>query len=184
MICPNCHLEASEGKRFCGRCGSALAPVAPRQSKKTLLAACSILAILAGSVGWYFWGHSGAVATGPALEQKRGELKLNPSPIPGPSTSVRAARRQAQAYNDFNSRGNVAAQNGDFEKAIALWQKAIPLDPGPVVGCRGEFQRNDIKAANDTISMLRQRKLHPAEAPKWFTNHSIELWIPNACNSN
>jgi len=108
------------------------------------------------------------------------------SPTVTPSTSVPATPQKAQvgAYNDFNSRGNVAAQNGDFEKAIALWQEAIPLDPSPAVKCRGEFQRNSIKAANDTISMLRQRKLQPAEAPKWFANHSIELWMPNACNSN
>jgi hypothetical protein len=114
--------------------------------------------------------------------------RLNPpaSPTVTPSTSVPATPQQAQvgAYKDSNSRGNVAAQNGDFEKAIALWQEAIPLDPSPVVKCRGEFQRNSIRAANDTISMLRQRKLQPAEAPKWFTNHSIELWMPNACNSN
>jgi hypothetical protein len=114
--------------------------------------------------------------------------QLNPSASPTvtPSTGGPARPQQAQveAYNDFNYRGNVAAQNSDFEKAIALWQEAIPLDPSPVVKCRGEFQRNSIRAANDTISMLRQRKLQPAEAPKWFTNHSTELWMPNACNSN
>jgi len=114
------------------------------------------------------------------------QLTPSASPTVTPSTSVPATPQQAQvgAYNDFNYRGNVAAQNGDFEKAVALWQEAIPLDPSPVVKCRGESQRNSIKAANDAISMLRQRKLQAAEAPKWFANHSIELWMPNACNSN
>lgn len=87
-------------------------------------------------------------------------------------------------FNDFNYRGNVAAQNGDFEKAIAYWKKAIPLDRSPSVKCRGEGLRIDIKAAKDTILMIQQGKLQRADAPKWFNNHHIELWMPNACNSN
>jgi uncharacterized membrane protein YgcG len=87
-------------------------------------------------------------------------------------------------YDDLMHRATAAAQNGDFENAIALWEKAIPLDPSPAVKCRGEGQRNDIKAAKDTISMLQQGKLQRAEAPKWFSNHEIELWMPNVCNSN
>lgn len=85
---------------------------------------------------------------------------------------------------DYDHRAAVAVQNGDFEKAIAFWQKAIPLDHGRDVKCRGEFERNSIKAAKDTISMLQQGKLQRAEAVKWFNNHSIELWMPNVCNSN
>ena len=33
MTCPNCQTEISEGKRFCGKCGAALEPVAPRPTR-------------------------------------------------------------------------------------------------------------------------------------------------------
>jgi len=88
------------------------------------------------------------------------------------------------SFNDWMHRGNVAAQKGEFNRAIACWRKTIPLDPGPVVKCRGEFQRVAIKAAQDTLSMLKQGKLRQSDAPKWFSNHENELWLPNLCASN
>jgi hypothetical protein len=95
-----------------------------------------------------------------------------------------ASAASPAAYNDLNYRGNVAAQNGQFEEAIVLWKKAIPLDHGPVKKCRGEVQRTDIRAAQDAISMLKQGKLRMPDAPAWFQNHNTELWMPNVCNSN
>ena len=80
--------------------------------------------------------------------------------------------------------GNKAAQQGQFETAIDFWKKAIPLDPSPSVKSHGEFGRIQIRAAQDTISMVQQGKLMQAQAPKWFNSHSGELWMPNRCNSN
>jgi hypothetical protein len=88
------------------------------------------------------------------------------------------------SFNDWMHRGNVAAQKGEFNRAIACWKKTLALDRGPDVKCRGEFQRVAIKAAQETLSMLKQGKLRQPEAPKWFSNHETELWMPNPCNSN
>jgi hypothetical protein len=76
MICPNCRMETSDGKRFCGRCGIAFAPVASRGSRKSLPAICFVLAILvASAIGWYFLHQSRADAKGPWLALKLGESK-------------------------------------------------------------------------------------------------------------
>jgi Double zinc ribbon/PEGA domain/Fis1 C-terminal tetratricopeptide repeat len=37
MICPNCRSEIAEGKKFCGRCGTALGPVASAQTSASPL---------------------------------------------------------------------------------------------------------------------------------------------------
>jgi len=82
---------------------------------------------------------------------------------------------QVEAYNDFNYRGNVAAQNSDFEKSdLPSGKRPSHLIRVRLSNVVASSSANSIRAANDTISMLRQRKLQPAEAPKMVTNHSTE----------
>jgi len=90
----------------------------------------------------------------------------------------------AQAFNDLVLGGNRAAQQGQFETAIDFWKRAAPLDQSPNINCRGESLHTQIKAAQDTISLLQQAKLQAADAVQWFNNHSTELWMPNRCNVN
>lgn len=87
------------------------------------------------------------------------------------------------AYNAANTAGNLAVRDGQFEVAIAHWEKAAALDPEQGA-CRGEFQRVQIRAARDAVARQLEGKLMAADVVAWFDGHSAELWMPNACNTN
>ena len=88
------------------------------------------------------------------------------------------------SYNDFNYRGNIAAQHGEFTTAIRFWQKAISLDKnGNDRKCWGEAQRVDIAAAKETLARMHSGLLKKTQAAAWYENRNTELWIPNRCNT-
>lgn len=85
-------------------------------------------------------------------------------------------------FNKYQQEGNVAALHGDFDSAIAAWTKAEALDHGDVKACRGEFQRVQIRAAEDTQAQMERFHLTNQAATRWFWKHESELWMRSCCD--
>lgn len=98
------------------------------------------------------------------------------------TASAQAYAPRPGSYDAYNYQGNLAAQRGDFQTAIADWTKAIRLDRNPTPGCRGEMNRVDIRAARLTQQAIRQRKVSAAAAPAYYQSLWTKMWMANRCD--
>jgi len=88
-----------------------------------------------------------------------------------------------EKFRDLNSRADEAAEDGDFDAAIALWQAAVPYDRSPYVECRGALQRVYIRVAQHVDEMVARGDLLPGDGFQWFQARSSNLWGNDPCNT-
>jgi hypothetical protein len=91
--------------------------------------------------------------------------------------------KKVAAYGDYDMQGYTAAEEGDFDAAIAAWTKAAAIDLGDPKSCGDLAQRLDIRAANDAKARMNQLDLTKQKAAAWFQQHVAELWkTRNGCD--
>ncbi len=86
------------------------------------------------------------------------------------------------AYYDYQEQGDEAAKQGDFDAAIAAWEKAAVLDMGDLVSCRLEAEQVKIRAAKDAKARMEQLHLTKSEAGEWYQQHEMKLWKQAPCD--
>jgi len=83
--------------------------------------------------------------------------------------------KKVQTYFDYNTQGDEAAKQGDFDAAIAAWTKAAAIDFGDFRSCGDGDQRFDIRLAQEAKARMKELYLTKEEATLWFQQRSQEL---------
>lgn len=86
-------------------------------------------------------------------------------------------------FRALNAQADEAAEQGDFQSAIRLWQEAIPYDSSPYIECRGALQRVYIRVAEHVVSMVNNGTLDDDAAFDWFKSRASNVWGNSTCNS-
>jgi hypothetical protein len=84
--------------------------------------------------------------------------------------------KKVKEYFVYNTQGYEAANQGDFDTAIAAWKKAATIDFGDAKSCGDLAQRVDSRAANDAKARMNKLHLTKEQAVSWFQQHQTELW--------
>ena len=89
----------------------------------------------------------------------------------------------ADRFQDLNARADEAAESGDFQAAIKLWQESIQYDRSPYVDCRGALQGVYIRVAQHVLVMMNRGDLDADAAFPWFKAKVTNIWGNSGCNS-
>ena len=89
----------------------------------------------------------------------------------------------AEQFKEFNTAANEAAEDGDWQRAIDLWQQAIPYDHTPYAGCQGALQQVYIRVARHVIDMIQRGDLDQDGSVSWFKARVTNIWGNTPCNT-
>ncbi|MFZ0313102.1 MAG: hypothetical protein WAL85_10390 [Candidatus Korobacteraceae bacterium] len=91
--------------------------------------------------------------------------------------------KKVQAYGTYESQGDDAVHDGNFDAAIAAWTEAASVDLGDLKICGDLGQRVEIRAAKDAKARMELLHLSKEQAASWYYEHSVELWKSNHCDT-
>lgn len=89
----------------------------------------------------------------------------------------------AEQFKELNTAANEAAQDADWERAIDLWQQAIPYDHTPYAGCQGALQQVYIRVARHVVDMIQRGDLDEDASVSWFKARVTNIWGNTPCNT-
>jgi hypothetical protein len=151
----------------------------------TILAVGLFLIVIIGSYAWAETHPAKAWWFTWVTTRELVKITATPGPfdLPYRQTDNKLTRR---LYSNYNTRGNIEAMNANFSAAIVDWKRAEELDEtltdDPVQNCRGEFQRVDIRAAEQIEQEVNRAHVTSAQAAERFEKRRSEMWIPDSCN--
>lgn len=94
---------------------------------------------------------------------------------------IRGDDADAGLYQDIIGDADAAAENGDYDEAIALWQKSIPLQQVSNEACRGARQQIYIEVAREAKKKIDRDDLSDDEVQQWFDSRAESLWEKSTC---
>jgi len=87
----------------------------------------------------------------------------------------------SELYREIVQDADAAAENGDYEEAIGLWQKSIPLQQVTNEACRGARQKIYIEVAREAQRKVDRDDLADDEVQRWFDSRAQSLWEKSTC---
>ena len=109
-------------------------------------------------------------------------LAVCTSPISAQDTDPDGADQQL--YQEIMDDAQDAAEDGDFDEAIELWNKSLKYDPTTNPTCKGAKQRIFIQVAREAQHKVSQEAISDDDAMQWFDTRSESLWEDSGCQDN
>ncbi len=108
-----------------------------------------------------------------ASSKKQAQL-MQKTKIPRPANKVSAQKHTSKEAEAFKNRGNVYFAKGDYQRAIALFTKAIQVDPNyaPAYNNRGNSYGRLGKYAQGIADLSKALALNPSTADVYYYNRA------------